>query len=112
MSAVILTVERPRNFCANFRFPVYSLTILAAESLKPPSPTTRRLLRQSVLVGRPCRRTFAGSGLESRFLYIPLNSRATVDAASVERTKLCALLRATNLDELPVFTDSDYAKSL
>jgi predicted PhzF superfamily epimerase YddE/YHI9 len=26
-----------------------------------------------------------------------------VDAASVERTKLCALLRAMNLEELPVF---------
>jgi trans-2,3-dihydro-3-hydroxyanthranilate isomerase len=43
----------------------------------------------------------ASSGVP--FLYIPLNSRAAVDAASVERTKLCALLRAMNLDELPVF---------
>jgi len=33
MSAVILIVERQRNFCASFRFPVCSLTILAAESL-------------------------------------------------------------------------------
>jgi hypothetical protein len=33
MSAVISIVECPRNFCASFRFPVCSLTILAAECL-------------------------------------------------------------------------------
>lgn len=43
----------------------------------------------------------ASSGVP--FLYVPLSSRAAVDAASVERTKLCALLRLVNLDEIPVF---------
>jgi hypothetical protein len=33
MSAVILIVECGRNFCVSFRFPVRSLTILAAECL-------------------------------------------------------------------------------
>lgn len=42
----------------------------------------------------------ASSGVP--FLYVPLNSRAAVDAACLERTALCALLRAVNLDELPV----------
>ena len=32
MSAVILIVECPRNFCASFRFPVCSLTIVSTLS--------------------------------------------------------------------------------
>ena len=46
----------------------------------------------------------ASSGIP--FLYVPLNSRAAVDAAAVDRATLCALLRAVNLDELPVFVFS------
>jgi trans-2,3-dihydro-3-hydroxyanthranilate isomerase len=46
----------------------------------------------------------ASSGVP--FLYVPLNSRAAVDAACLERTALCALLRAVNLEELPVFVFS------
>ena len=40
------------------------------------------------------------------FLYVALNSRAAVDAAAVDRAKLCALLRALDLEELPVFVFS------
>ncbi|MFZ0802152.1 MAG: PhzF family phenazine biosynthesis protein [Terriglobales bacterium] len=43
----------------------------------------------------------ASSGVP--FLYVALNSRAAVDAAAVERTRLCTLLRAVSLEELPVF---------
>jgi trans-2,3-dihydro-3-hydroxyanthranilate isomerase len=43
----------------------------------------------------------ASSGVP--FLYVPLNSRAAVDSASLERTRLCTLLRAVDLEELPVF---------
>lgn len=46
----------------------------------------------------------ASSGVP--FLYVPLNSRAAVDGASVERARLCALLQALNLEELPVFVFS------
>jgi len=46
----------------------------------------------------------ASSGVP--FLYVPLRSRAAVDAASVERARLCTLLRAVNLEELPVFVFS------
>jgi len=46
----------------------------------------------------------ASSGVP--FLYVPLNSRAAVDAASVERTRLRTLLRAVDLEELPVFVFS------
>jgi trans-2,3-dihydro-3-hydroxyanthranilate isomerase len=46
----------------------------------------------------------ASSGLP--FLYVPLNSRAAVDAARLERTALCTLLRAVTLGELPVFVFS------
>ena len=46
----------------------------------------------------------ASSGLP--FLYVPLNSRAAVDAAALDRAKLCALLRAVGLEELPVFVFS------
>lgn len=43
----------------------------------------------------------ASSGLA--FLYVALNSRAAVDAAALDRAKLCALLRVLDLEELPVF---------
>jgi trans-2,3-dihydro-3-hydroxyanthranilate isomerase len=46
----------------------------------------------------------ASSGVP--FLYVPLNSRAAVDSASLERTRLCKLLRAVDLEELPVFVFS------
>jgi trans-2,3-dihydro-3-hydroxyanthranilate isomerase len=46
----------------------------------------------------------ASSGVP--FLYVPLNSRAAVDAAAVDRATLCALLRAVSLEELPVFVFS------
>jgi trans-2,3-dihydro-3-hydroxyanthranilate isomerase len=46
----------------------------------------------------------ASSGLP--FLYVALNSRAAVDAASLDRAKLCALLRTVNLEEHPVFVFS------
>jgi trans-2,3-dihydro-3-hydroxyanthranilate isomerase len=35
-----------------------------------------------------------------------MRSRAAVDAASIERGRLCTLLRSVNLDELPVFVFS------
>jgi trans-2,3-dihydro-3-hydroxyanthranilate isomerase len=40
------------------------------------------------------------------FLYVPLRSRAAVDAAAIERERLRALLRSVNVDELPVFVFS------
>lgn len=40
------------------------------------------------------------------FLYVALNSRAAVDAAALDRAKLCALLRVLDLEELPVFVFS------
>ena len=43
----------------------------------------------------------ASSGIP--FLYVPLNSRAAVDTASVERTRLRTLLRAVDLEEAPCF---------
>lgn len=46
----------------------------------------------------------ASSGVP--FLYVPLRSRAAVDAATIERARLRALLRAVNRDELPVFVFS------
>jgi len=46
----------------------------------------------------------ASSGIP--FLYVPLNSRAAVDSASLERTRLCTLLRAVDLEEFPVFVFS------
>jgi Phenazine biosynthesis-like protein len=46
----------------------------------------------------------ASSGVP--FLYVPLRSRAAVDAASIERGRLCALLRSVHLEELPVFVFS------
>src|SRR5690242_4136362 len=46
----------------------------------------------------------ASSGVP--FLYVPLRSRAAVDAASIERGRLCALLPSMDLEELPVFVFS------
>jgi trans-2,3-dihydro-3-hydroxyanthranilate isomerase len=46
----------------------------------------------------------ASSGVP--FVYVPLKSRAAVDAAALDRAKLCALLRAVNLEEHPVFVFS------
>jgi trans-2,3-dihydro-3-hydroxyanthranilate isomerase len=46
----------------------------------------------------------ASSGVP--FLYVPLSSRAAVGGASAERARLCALLHALNLEELPVFVFS------
>jgi trans-2,3-dihydro-3-hydroxyanthranilate isomerase len=46
----------------------------------------------------------ASSGVP--FVYVPLKSRAAVDAASLDRARLCALLRALDLEELPVFVFS------
>jgi len=46
----------------------------------------------------------ASSGVP--FLYVPLISRAAVDSTSLERTRLCTLLRAVDLEELPVFVFS------
>src|SRR6202049_1029603 len=46
----------------------------------------------------------ASSGVP--FLYVALNSRAAVDAAAVDRPKLCALLRPLDLEEHPVFVFS------
>jgi len=46
----------------------------------------------------------ASSGVP--FLYVPLRSRAAVDAASIERGRLCTLLRSADLEELPVFVFS------
>src|SRR6201993_370523 len=46
----------------------------------------------------------ASSGVP--FLYVPLRSRAAVAAASIERGRLCTLLRSADLEELPVFVFS------
>jgi trans-2,3-dihydro-3-hydroxyanthranilate isomerase len=46
----------------------------------------------------------ASSGVP--FLYVPLRSRQAVDAAALDRTALHELLRAANVEELPVFVFS------
>lgn len=46
----------------------------------------------------------ASSGLP--FLYVALTSRAAVDAAALDRAKLCAVLRVHDLEELAVFVFS------
>ncbi len=56
------------------------------------------------LVGGSLPVQVASSGLP--FLYVALNSRVAVDAAAVDRAKLCALLRVLDLEELPVFVFS------
>ncbi len=61
-------------------------------------------VQPSDLVGRDLPVEIASSGVP--FVYVPLKSRAAVDAASLDRAKLCALLRAVNIEELPVFVFS------
>jgi trans-2,3-dihydro-3-hydroxyanthranilate isomerase len=56
-----------------------------------------------VLAGKPPVQV-ASSGVP--FLYVPLRSRAAVDAAAVDRAALRELLRAVNQEELPVFVFS------
>ena len=55
----------------------------------------------SVLEGGDSPGQIASSGVP--ILYVPLRSRVAVDAATIERGKLRALLRSVNLDELPAF---------
>lgn len=81
-----------------------------------PIPTFGPMVTDTVAVAaavgvQPC--DLAGGGLPVQvassgvpFLYVPLSSRAAVDGASVERARLCALLHALNLEELPVFVFS------
>jgi trans-2,3-dihydro-3-hydroxyanthranilate isomerase len=61
-------------------------------------------VRPSDLAGGDLPVEIASSGVP--FVYVPLKSRAAVDAASLDRAKLCALLRAVNLEEHPVFVFS------
>ena len=84
--------------------------------MKQPIPTFGPIVTDSVavaaalgiqprdLAGESLPVQVASSGLP--FLYVALNSRAAVDAAAVDRAKLCALLRALDLEELPVFVFS------
>jgi trans-2,3-dihydro-3-hydroxyanthranilate isomerase len=81
-----------------------------------PIPTFGAIVADTVAVAaavgvQPC--DLAGGDLPVQvvssgvpFLYIALNSRAAVDSASLERTRLCTLLRAVGLEELPVFVFS------
>src|SRR5260370_24645898 len=81
-----------------------------------PIPTFGPIVTDSVAVTaaigvQPC--DLAGGNLPVQvassgvpFLYVPLRSRAAVDAASIERGRLCTLLRGLNLEELPVFVFS------
>src|SRR5438270_6148870 len=81
-----------------------------------PIPTFGPIVTDSVAVAaavgvQPC--DVAGGNLPVQvassgvpFLYVPLRSRAAVDAASIERGRLCTLLRGLNLEELPVFVFS------
>ena len=75
---------------------VDSVAVAAAVGVQPRDLAGGNLPVQVVSCGVP-------------FLYVPLNSRAAVDAASLERTRLCTLLRAVNLEELPVFIFSPEA---
>jgi trans-2,3-dihydro-3-hydroxyanthranilate isomerase len=61
-------------------------------------------VQPSDLCGRDLPVEVASSGIP--FVYVPLNSRVAVDAAFLDRAKLCALLRAVNIEELPVFVFS------
>jgi len=84
--------------------------------MKQPIPTFGPVVTDTVAVAaavgvQPC--DLAGGDLPVQvassgvpFLYVPLNSRAAVDSASLERTRLCTLLRAMDLEELPVFVFS------
>jgi trans-2,3-dihydro-3-hydroxyanthranilate isomerase len=58
-------------------------------------------LQPGDLSGRDLPVEIASSGLP--FVYVALKSRAAVDAAALDRAKLCALLRAVHLEEHPVF---------
>jgi trans-2,3-dihydro-3-hydroxyanthranilate isomerase len=58
-------------------------------------------LQPGDLSGRDLPVEIASSGLP--FVYVALKSRAAVDAAVLDRAKLCALLRAVHLEEHPVF---------
>jgi trans-2,3-dihydro-3-hydroxyanthranilate isomerase len=81
-----------------------------------PIPTFGPIVTDSVAVTaaigvQPC--DLAGGNLPVQvassgvpFLYVPLRSRAAVDVASIERGRLCTLLRGLNLEELPVFVFS------
>jgi trans-2,3-dihydro-3-hydroxyanthranilate isomerase len=84
--------------------------------MRQPIPTFGPIVTNTVAVAaavgvQPC--DLAGGDLPVQvassgvpFLYVPLKSRAAVDAASLDRAKLCALLRAMNLEEHPVFVFS------
>lgn len=61
-------------------------------------------VQPSDLAGEDLPVEIASSGVP--FVYVPLKSRAAVDAASLDRARLCALLRAVNLEEQPVFVFS------
>ena len=84
--------------------------------MRQPIPTFGPIVTDSVAVAaaigvQPC--DLAGGNLPVQvvssgvpFLYVPLRSRAAVDAASIERGRLCTLLRSVDLEELPVFVFS------
>jgi trans-2,3-dihydro-3-hydroxyanthranilate isomerase len=84
--------------------------------MKQPIPTFGPIVTDTVAVAAALGiqpRDLAGGNLPVQvvssglpFLYVALNSRAAVDAAAVDRAKLCALLRALDLEELPVFVFS------
>ena len=64
-------------------------------------------VQPSDLAGEDLPVEIASSGVP--FVYVPLKSRAAVDAASLDRAKLCVLLHALNLEELPAFVFSPEA---
>jgi len=70
-----------------------TIAVAAALGIEPRDLTGESLPVQVVSSGLP-------------FLYVALNSRAAVDAAALDRAKLCALLRVLDLEELPVFVFS------
>jgi trans-2,3-dihydro-3-hydroxyanthranilate isomerase len=84
--------------------------------MKQPIPTFGPIVTDSVAVAAALGiqpRDLAGGNLPVQvvssglpFLYVALNLRAAVDAAAVDRAKLCALLRELDLEELPVFVFS------
>jgi trans-2,3-dihydro-3-hydroxyanthranilate isomerase len=84
--------------------------------MKQPIPTFGPIVTDNVAVAAALGiepRDLAGGNLPVQvvssglpFLYVALNSPAAVDAAAVDRAKLCALLRPLDLEELPVFVFS------
>jgi len=84
--------------------------------MKQPIPTFGPIVTDTVAVAAALGiqpRDLAGGNLPVQvassgvpFLYVALKSRAAVDAASLDRARLCALLRAVNLEEHPVFVFS------